>query len=210
MIFSRNIDELTKCIYKKGSICRMTTKNVKCEFFLKGNKVNYCLVDKILRQIKERSASVIILDDNKKPEELMGGEKLKYEIMKAIALGKGINVSDPNISLNFTSGSNFSKAANILMARFDIKLKKEFEEKRIPEKKIEREDEEDLNIDDEEEILDEEFSPEGDDDYEEVEDDKSSFDNGEDDENLEDGSPKSVKIDKSRNTKKKKKKKKKK
>jgi len=145
-----NVYKYIDCIYRKGGICKIEAKKVKCEFFLKGTIQNFCIVGKIIKQIKNnRSDCMILLDDNKKIEDLNKSESLKFEVMKTIAVAKGINVYNPAVSVDFTSNSNFSKAANLLLSKFDIKLKKKVEEKEEEEIKTDIEDEEDI-LDDEE------------------------------------------------------------
>jgi hypothetical protein len=74
---------------------------------------------------------MVLLDGDKKIENLNEEEKLKFEIMKTIAISKGIDTNDSNMDVDFRSGSNFFRTASILLAKFDIKIKKRNEEVRF-------------------------------------------------------------------------------
>jgi len=63
---------------------------------------------------------------SKKENELNEEEKLKIEIMKTIAAAKGYDVESKTVNIDFRSGSAFEKASRFLLAKFDIKLKKQF------------------------------------------------------------------------------------
>jgi hypothetical protein len=159
----------SKCLFKEGEFCKIKARKVKCEFFLKGSNRNYCLVERILNQLKQKRSTIMyILDDNKKVEDLTEEEFVKFEIMKSIATAKGLNVYEPlsRVQINFTTGSNFSKAADSILAKFDVKFKKGKEPTREVKKEIDVEEEdeiieEDLLEDDVEENEDPDIYPDG-------------------------------------------------
>jgi hypothetical protein len=65
-----------------------------------------------------------LLDKN---ENLMNDqEKLKLDLMRTMAFGKGYNLEDKNVQFDFKEGSNFERVAQAILNRFDIKLKTGF------------------------------------------------------------------------------------
>jgi len=65
---------------------------------------------------------------NSREKGMSKEEKLKLELMRTLAAGKGFNLREQTVDFNFRTGSNFSKMADFLLKRFDINFKNKGEE----------------------------------------------------------------------------------
>ena len=61
---------------------------------------------------------------SKKENELNKDELLKLDIMKTLAMGKGYNPDDKKLKLDFRDGTNFERTSRLLIAKYNIELKR--------------------------------------------------------------------------------------
>jgi len=74
---------------------------------------------------------------DKREKDMSKKEKLRLEIMRTIAVGRGFNLRDNSRDYNFSIESNFSKVADFLLKRFNISFKDDNDETTYwPEKEL--------------------------------------------------------------------------
>lgn len=64
---------------------------------------------------------------DKRESEMSPEEKLKLELIRTLAAGRGFNLRQPGARFDFRNGSNFGKMADFILSRFAIEFKNEKE-----------------------------------------------------------------------------------